>query len=473
VEFDGVSEPPLLSREHDRVSLAINSFSTPRGGIVAPLVDVGAGAAADYDGKELKGAVVFGDAPLGRLWQEGVRRRGAAGVISTDIARYIRPADPALMSEEQKDVLQWGNVPYDPTAKAFGFKASWRAASRMRERLKRGPVRVHVTIDSSFYDAPNRTLIAEIPGRVRPEERIVLVAHVQEPGANDNGSGCGTLYGIARALLAAIKAGQLPRPDRTLTFIWVDEVRGSRQWIESHPSDARRVQYMFAMDMTGEDTAKTGGAFLIEKQADPAAAWSRPSDPHTEWGAGTVEEQSLKGTLLNDLHLAVCLRRARDVKWTVRTNPYEGGSDHTAFASSGIPSLLNWHFTDRYYHTNQDRLDKVSAGEMKNVGVAVGTSAWLLASPTDADASVVLTMIADAAVRRLALEREQGAALVAQAANRATAELTEQHVRAAWIKWYGDALDSVERLPAGGPSDSLQRAVADAKAALAAPAQHF
>ena len=195
-----------------------------------------------------------------------------------------------------------------------------------------------------------------------------MVAHVQEPGANDDGSGCGTLYGLARALVTAIKAGALPRPDRTLTFMWVDEVRGSRQWITSHPDEARGVQYMFAMDMTGEDTAKTGGSFLIEKQADPSAVWTRPSDPHTEWGASEVKAETLKGSLLNDLHLAVCLRRARDTHWIVRTNPYEGGSDHTAFASAGIPSLLNWHFTDRYYHTSQDRLDKVSAAEMKNVG---------------------------------------------------------------------------------------------------------
>ena len=32
---------------------------------------------------------------------------------------------------------------------------------------------------------------------------------------------------------------------------------------------------MFSLDMTGEDTAKTGGTFLIEKQADPSAVWDR------------------------------------------------------------------------------------------------------------------------------------------------------------------------------------------------------
>jgi Zn-dependent M28 family amino/carboxypeptidase len=328
---------------------------------------------------------------------------------------------------------------------------------------------MRVTIDSSFYDGPNRTLVAEITGRTRPNERIVMVAHVQEPGANDDGSGCGTLYGLARALLAAIKSGALPQPERTLTFMWVDEVRGSRQWITSHADEARGVQYMFAMDMTGEDTEKTGGTFLIEKQADPSAVWSRPSDPHTEWGASEVKAQTLKGSLLNDLHLAVCRRRARDVRWVVRTNPYEGGSDHTAFASAGIPSLLNWHFTDRFYHTSQDRLDKVSTAEMKNVGVAVATSAWLLASASEQDSASVVDLLASAAEARLALEREQGAALLAKATD-AAAAATERQVNAAWVKWYGEALDSVARLPPSGPTDSLRNKIASARSAIAARA---
>ncbi|MEP6916930.1 MAG: M28 family peptidase, partial [Acidobacteriota bacterium] len=284
--FDGSSEPPLLSRPQDRVSLAINSFPTPADGLRAPLVDVGRGTDADYAGKDIKGAVVIGDAPLGRLWSDAVKKRGAAGVVSTEIAPYIRAADPGAMSPAQRDVLQWGSVPYDAAARAFGFKASWLAADRMRQRLKQGTVNVRVSIDATFYDGPNRTLVAEIRGRSAASERIVMVAHVQEPGANDDGSGCGTLYGLARSLLEAIKSGALPVPDRTLTFMWVDEVRGSRQWITSHPSEARGVQYMFAMDMTGEDTSRTGGTFLIEKQADPSAVWPRPSDPHTEWGAG-------------------------------------------------------------------------------------------------------------------------------------------------------------------------------------------
>jgi aminopeptidase YwaD len=129
----------LLSRERDRVSLCINSFSTP-GVIEAPLVDVGDATPADYAGKDVKGAVVLGRAAAGQLWQQAVKARGAVGVISTAVAPYIRPEDPATFAfPDQWDVFQWGSVPYDETAKAFGFKASLRAAGKMRERMKAGP----------------------------------------------------------------------------------------------------------------------------------------------------------------------------------------------------------------------------------------------------------------------------------------------------------------------------------------------
>jgi aminopeptidase YwaD len=458
----------VLSRLRDRVSLCINSFSTPKGGLTTRLVDVGDGSqAAHYENLDVKGAVVLGNADAGRLWQNAVKARGALGVISTSVAPYIRPSDPKLFtSADQHDVFQWGSVPYDAEAKAFGFKASWRAASRLRERLKKGPVQVKVDIESTFYDGPNRSLIAEIPGSVKPDERIVLAAHVQEPGANDDGSGCGTLLAVAAALGQTAAGRGLQPPGRTLTFLWIDEIRGSRQWLTSDPQRAKGAQYMFSLDMTGEDTTKTGGTFLIEKQADPTAVWTRPSDPHTEWGAGEVKAESLKGSLLNDVHLAVSLRRAKDTKWVVRTNPYEGGSDHTAFGDAGVPSLLNWHFTDRYYHTNLDRPDKTSALEMVNVGVAVATSAWFLASADERDAIAVADLLAASASARLALEQKQGATLVASASDPAKAEATEAAVIAAWRKWYGEALESVRRLPVKGTSPALDARIAQSKQRL-------
>ena len=135
----------------------------------------------------------------------------------------------------------------------------------------------------------------------------------------------------------------------------------------------------------------------------------------------------------------------------VKTNPYEGGSDHTEFKSVGIPSLLNWHFTDRYYHTNLDRPDKTSAAEMVNVGAAVATSAWFLASATDADALATVDLVARAAAARLALEKTQNAT---------------DEILTAWRQWYGEALDSVRALSVTGPSAAVERAIAGRKRAF-------
>ena len=415
----------VLSRDTHRVALAINSFSTPAGGASYRLVDVGTGVgAASYDGKDLKGAVVLTSGGLSQAWQQAVRARGAAGVISTEVAAYTRPDDTP-------DVLQWGSIPFDETLKSFAFKATPRAGRRLRDELAKGPVTVHVEIDSTFHRRPNRTLVAEIKGQTRPDDRVVLAAHVQEPGANDNASGCGTLLASALAIQDGIKRGVLAAPARTLTFLWVDEIRGSEQWVKDDAERVKRVVAMLSLDMTGEDAAKTGGTFLIEKGPDPSALWDRPSDPHSEWGAGKVDPALVRGSFLNDLHLAVALRRARDTGWVVRTNPYEGGSDHTVFTRAGVPALLNWHFTDRYYHTNLDTIDKTSAAEMQHVAIVVGTTAHYLATAGSGDVADLTRLIETARDARMATEKK----------NNATPEIIE-----AWRKWYVEAIASVDRL---------------------------
>lgn len=431
-----------MSRPLDRVSLCINSFSTPAGGVRAPLVLVGRGVdPADYANVEVRGKIVLGEADARRLSDMAIRQRGALGVLSTAAAGYTKPNDTP-------DLVQWSGIPYDEALHAFGFKISRRLAARLKERLAAGPVMLKVDITTRFHPRPNRTLVAEIPGRTRPDERVVLVAHVQEPGANDNASGCATLLEVARSLAAATARGAIPPPARTLTFLWGDEISESRQWLTADPSRAGTVRYAFSLDMTGEDVTKTGGTFLIEKQPDPSAVWLRPSDPHTEWGSSRVAAETLKGNLLNDLHLAICLRRARDTGWVVKTNPYEGGSDHSVFLASGVPALLDWHFTDRYYHTNLDAPDTTSPTEMANVGIAVGTTAWLLAAANDRDAAAVVDLVEQAALARLALEARQSAEALVQVQGAAEARAKEEALFSAWQKWYVEALQSVLVLPA-------------------------
>ena len=458
----GTTTEPVFDPVVDYIALCINSFPTPPGGVTAPLVYVGQGTSSEsYASVDVKGAVVLGDGNMRGLWQQAVRAQGAIGVISAAApAHYTRPG-------ETPEVFQWGSVPYDESLKAFGFKASRRVADRLKDRLRAGPVTVKVEVDTRFHPGPGRLLVAEIPGRSLPGERVVMVAHVQEPGANDDASGCGALLEMARSLQAAIAAKAIPPPERTLTFVWGDEMRASREWLRADPARSTGTRYMISLDMVGEDTAKTGGTFLIEKEPDPSAVWPRPSDPHTEWwGGGDYKADALKGSLLNDLYLAVCQRRARDTGWVVQTNPYEGGSDHSVFLGAGIPAALATHFTDRYYHTNLDRPDKTSPAVMGHVGVTAGTVAMLLVSAGEADAVAVADLVAEAARRRLELEVRQGAELTGRATDRAAAETAQSVIMDAWGAWYARALENVLTLPVTPAGETLRARVASAVARL-------
>ena len=150
-------------------------------------------------------------------------------------------------------------------------------------------------------------------------------------------------------------------PWRTITFLWGNEIVATRRYLIQDTTRARGVRWGVSLDMVGEDTQKTGGTFLIEKMPDPSAIWTRGEDKHSEWGGSPIEIKDLTPHWFNDFILARCLDQAAVTGWVVRTNPFEGGSDHTPFLTAKKPGLLFWHFTDVFYHTDGDRLENVSA----------------------------------------------------------------------------------------------------------------
>ena len=73
-----------------------------------------------------------------------------------------------------------------------------------------------------------RTLIAEIRGTTKAHEHVVVLAHLQEPGACDNASGVGAQLEIVRTLKHLIDSRRLQRPQRTITFVWGAETTMGR-----------------------------------------------------------------------------------------------------------------------------------------------------------------------------------------------------------------------------------------------------
>lgn len=109
---------------------------------------------------------------------------------------------------------------------------------------------------------------------------------------------------------------------------------------------------------------------------------------------------------LNDFIINTFKEQGKFANWEVNTNPFEGGSDHMPFLRADIPGLLLWHFTDQFYHTDNDRLDKVSQTTMTNVGTSALVSAYTLINSDFGTALELLDTSYNSAVSRLNIEYE-------------------------------------------------------------------
>lgn len=440
-------EKALLSFKTNRNMLAINSFSTPETGISAEVVYVKNCSAKSLDSLDLKGKIVFTTCGTGRIFGAAVQEREAIGVVSYRIPFYNRP-------ESHPNSISFGGMPYDAEKKSFGIKLSLAAKKRLESSLKNGKTRLQVFIKSRFGEAPELTLIAEIKGKKNPEERFVFSAHVQEPGANDNASGVGAQAEMARTAAALVQAGKVD-PDRSITFLWGDEIRSTNRYIEQDMERSQHIKWGISLDMVGEDTEKTGGSFLIEKMPDPSAIWTRGEDKHTEWGASEVYESQFNPHYFNDLIEHICRARAQKNGWIVKTNPFEGGSDHQPFLDAKIPGLLLWHFTDVYYHTDGDLIDKVSAKTLKNVGVSALASALFLSQEEEARAFEILQIVEKAALKRIAIEGKLSRESVAGG----SAVYEEREILWAWGYWYSRLLPTVSDVLSAKPNGRLKNEI--------------
>lgn len=448
---------PLLTWATNHNMLAANSWSTPRGGARAAVVDVGGGADADFAKVDVKGKIVFGEGNARTLYTRAMQR-GALGVVA--------PQRLPAYNQQARNVtaIQFSGVARDTVNRGFLIFLSAAARDSIRTALAAGPVQLVANVETVFEQKPELTLVAEIRGARRPTERFVYSAHVQEPGANDNASGVGALAEMARVAARLVRTKRAD-PARTLTFLWGDEIRSTARYLAEDSVRRAGVKWGMSLDMVGENTALTGGTFLVEKMKDPSAVWVRGADLHTEWGGSPVKQADIWPHFLNDFSRQRCLDRAATNGWVVKANPFEGGSDHTPFLSNKIPAVLFWHFTDQFYHTDRDRIEMVSAATLENVGNCALTTGLLLTSGAASVGVAAVTELVRVATGELATQGALSRAAIAKGGDAAT----ERMILSAWRDYYVAALPTLRELVLNGAL--LDRAIADGQARVRTAAE--
>jgi len=449
-------DTPVLEFVSNRNMLAVGSFSTPDGGITAELVDVGNGTPAELDTAEIQGRVVLAEGRISDLVKEAVVDRGAIGVLAYSLPAYLKP-------QTNKHSVQFRSIDDEIGAHdSWAIALSTDAHERLKSALEDGAVQLNVITEVKWTDAAiERTVIADIHGSEYPDERFVFSAHVQEPGANDNASGVGAQVEMARVAAALVSDGEID-PKRTITFLWGDEIVSTNRYVTQDEERAKGIRWGLSLDMVGEDTEKTGGTFLIEKMPDPSAIWTRGEDKHSEWGGEPMTKADMRPHYFNDLVLGRALEQAATNDWVVKTNPFEGGSDHVPFLHGNIPGLLFWHFTDQFYHTDRDRLEMVSADELKNVGVTALVTAIAMTSADGALARSLIVEVRNAAVARLEAETKLSVAAIKD--GKAVAD--EHDIITTWASWYDAALASMVDIEVGGSSSATESTIETARKGL-------
>lgn len=367
--------------------------------VTAELVDVGAGTkAADYAGKDVRGRLVLADGDLPAVHRLACEERGAAGFLSA------YPNQKTPWSGDDRDLIRWGHLSPYQLQNRFAFMVSKRQAEDFRARLSAGEkvvLRAHVK--AKMVPATYDVVVATLPGTDPAAGEIVLTAHLchQSAGANDNASGSAAILEVGRALAAGIRRGTLPRPKRTIRFLWLPEITGSQAYLVSHPELVRQFVAGVHMDMVGGVLWTTKGTFHLSRTAETlphvvnpiAETWFDQMVAETRRYSEGRGAGAYAGFVWPPGSREPFLGDVREI---------EMGSDHEVFEAAGfrVPMVYFHDYPDVTIHTQKDLPENLDATKLGRVVYVGAGTAWTLAALPDAEAPRLL------AVTRAAVEQQ-------------------------------------------------------------------
>jgi len=371
------------------LSLAQDSLSAD---VTTSLVDIGAGTGTDdFQGKDIKGKLVLTSSQPGAVVERAVGDFGAAGIIS------YAPNQKSAWWKEDDRLVRWGHLSSFPKTKSFGFMISLGEARALQQRLEAGENESH---DKGKY----RFATAAIKGTDKANEDIHFTCHLDHPrpGANDNASGCVAILEVARTLNALIKEGILPRPSRTIRFLWPAEIEGSIMYLSEH-DDPSRIKANIHMDMVG-GAPVTKSVFRIS--GGPYSVPSFISDLGHEIGH-FVNDQTKRFADGEDVAFPLFAPEGGKEPQLALMEGLDMGSDHDVFFEGTwrIPGLYLHDWPDRYIHTNYDLAANIDPTKLKRAAFIGAVSAWYLANFSAEHVPDVMSLL-----RRNALQRSAGLA---------------------------------------------------------------
>jgi carboxypeptidase Q len=254
------------------------------------------------------------------------------------------PKDPPVLPRVAVDIEHYGRI--------------------LRTLEKNIPVTLRIHIANRFYDDdPNSfNILAEIPGTDKPDEVVMLGAHLDSwpsgDGATDNAAGSAVMMEAMRIL----KASNVKMRRTVRLALWTGEeegLLGSRAYVQAHFADRNTMEVkpgyakLSAYFNVDNGTGKIRGIYLQGNEA-VRPIFEKWMEPFRSEGMTTL---SARGT---------------------------GGTDHVSFDEVGLPGFQfiqdPIEYETRTHHTNMDVYERLQEADLKQMAVIVASFAYQTAN---------------------------------------------------------------------------------------------
>ncbi len=389
----------------------------------APLVFAdGALIASGFDNLDIRGKIVLTADRPGTVLPRALKA-GAVAVIS-----YYspRPLENSLMipatSAGGRGSGQPGTV----------FMISPREGEYLTKRLLSGEkIVIRAVAKTATVDAELQVTSCLIEGTDPDPEEIIITAHVFEgyvkTGGNDNISGSAAILEAARVLHKLIESGAVPRPSRSIRFLWVPEFSGTIPWVAGNREIIDRSLCNINLDMVGLSLAKWRSFFVLHRTSYGNAHYV--GDVMENLFRYTGETNKVNSVVSGSRFFRpIIAPTGTDDPFYYQIESASGGSDHMVFNDLGVmvPGIMIITWPDPFYHTSEDLADKCDPTQLRRTVFVTAGAAYAIASAGSEEAMAIAGEVAANSIKRMAINYAVAYDLIAGASGENLVQLTKQ-----------------------------------------------
>ncbi|USS41227.1 DUF4910 domain-containing protein [Thermococcus aggregans] len=302
----------------------------------------------EEDWEKAKGKIVM----VSEKWHENYKKANKNGALAFIAYRKgTGKAFPYIGLFLTKKDLQWAKIP--------AVAVSEEIANKILKKVKKGePVKAKIKVETVISE---NQILPMVYAEIGKPPYVLFTAHIchPKPGANDNASGAAMLIELAKVLNNlyndSFRFG--------FAFLWIPEHYGTQAFVEKY---AKLEDYyaVINLDMVGGSEDRANSTIMVIRT--PLSRFSIISGI-LEYFIDLANSggESFGGSPLP--------------KMKSKSYPYELGSDHDVFNLFGVPSIMPITWPDRFYHSSEDSVEKISKESLEIIGKAVLATALALA----------------------------------------------------------------------------------------------